>query len=108
MIMGNSGEIPDLKSLRVPPFTISLGRTGVPPQGTRKNTWGLGPIKSALSRSPQSRGSYRKHPNGGHSIPSSIHRFPQIGGNRVAEAPEVVFDLTQVKRVWKPLLPMTP
>ena len=48
-----------------------------------------------LQRSSQSRGSYRKHPNGGHSFPSSIHRFPQVGGNQVAEAPEVVFDLTQ-------------
>ena len=28
-------------------------------------------------------------------IPSSIHHFPQLGGNRVAEAPKVVFDLTQ-------------
>ena len=31
----------------------------------------------------------------GQSIPSNNHRFPQVGGNRVAEAPEVVFDLTQ-------------
>ena len=61
MIMGNSGEIPDLKSF---PFTICLGATGVPPQGACKNTWGLGPIKSAHSHSPLSRGSYRKHPNG--------------------------------------------
>ena len=36
---------------------------------------------------PTSRGSYRNHPNGGHSIPSSIHRFPQVGGIQVAEAP---------------------
>ena len=32
---------------------------------------------------------------GGQSFPSSIHRFPQVGGNRAAEAPEVVFNLTQ-------------
>ena len=51
--------------------------------------------KSAPSRSPLSRGSDRKHPNGGYSIPSSIHRLPQVGGNQVVEAPEVVFDLTQ-------------
>ena len=89
MIMESSGEIPDLKN-----FTISLGGTGVPPQGPRKNTYGLDPIKSALSRCPQSRGCFRKHPNGGHSIPSNIH-FPQVRGNRVAEALEVVPNLTQ-------------
>ena len=37
----------------------------------------------------------RKHPYGGKCIPSSNHRFSQVGGNRVSEAPEVVFDLTQ-------------
>ena len=26
---------------------------------------------------------------------SSNHYFPQVGGNRVTEAPEVIFDLTQ-------------
>ena len=67
----------------------------------RRNTRDLGPIKSALSRSPQPRGCYRKHPYGGQPIPSSKYHFPQVGGNRVAEAPEVVFDLTQGDEVVK-------
>ena len=89
--MGKSGDIPDLKnlvlnefpilSLSFVPFTISEGVTRVPPQDTRKNTQGLGPIKSTLSRSPQPRCSYRKQSYGGQSIPSSNYRFPQVGGN---------------------------
>ena len=31
------------------------------------------------------------------SIPSSNHRFSQVGGNRGADAPEVIFDCTQGK-----------
>ena len=39
----------------------------------------------------------------GECIPSSNHRFPQVGRNRVQEAPEVVFDLTHKgRKVWKP------
>ena len=71
------------------PFTISLGGTGVPHNAPVIT---FRAYQSALSHSPQSRGSYRKHPSGGHSSPSSIHHFPQVGGNRIAEAPKIVFD----------------
>ena len=45
---------------------------------------------------------------GGSIHSSSNHRFPEVGGSRVTEAPEVVFDLTQGDEGVKTLIPMTP
>ena len=55
----------------------------------------LDPIKiNPLAAPPQQRGSYRKRPYGDIPLQAVTNHFPQAGGNRITEAPEVVFDLT--------------
>ena len=44
---------------------------------------------------------------GDNPLQAVTNRFPQVGENHITEAPEVVFDLTQETRAWKPLPPMT-
>ena len=69
------------------------------------------PDKNQLFCGPhhnKKRGSYRNSPMGDSLLQTVTNRFPQAGENRVTEAPEVIFDLTQGDEGLEPLLPMTP
>ena len=68
-------------------------------KSTPKDSQGFGPHQNKPFRGPhhnKKRGSYRKRPYGGNSSQSSNQSFSSGGGNRISEAPGVVFDPTQV------------
>ena len=69
--------------------SISQGGRRLPPQkGTSKDAQGFGPYQN------KKRGSYRKRPYGGNSSQSSNQAFSSGRGNRISEAPRVLFDPT--------------
>ena len=65
-------------------------------KGTSKDARGFGPYQNKPFRGPQNkkRGSYRKRPYGATPLKAVTNRFPQVGGNRISEAPGVVFNPT--------------
>ena len=96
--MGKSGEIPDLNN----PFCPSpLFHS----QSVKEGQEFLlkAPVKTLRVYAPSSQPFYDPHnqeaPTGnapmGVNPFEAVTRFPQVGGNRVVEAPEVVFDRTQ-------------
>ena len=79
-------------------------------KGSSKDSQGFRPYQNKPFRGPHNkkRGSYRKRPYGGNSSQSSNQLFPQVGGNRISEAPGVVFDPTLGDEGMETPPPMTP
>ena len=62
-----------------------------------KTLWVLGPIKTSPFVVPTIRkeAPTENSPMGDNPLQAVTNHFPQIGGNQITDAPEVVFDLTQ-------------
>ena len=91
-------------------LSVKEGEDFLLKKGTSKDAQGFGPYQNKPFHGSHSkeRGSYRKCPYGATSLKAVTNRFPQARGNQISEAPGVVFNPTQGKRVWKHLPPMTP